>query len=158
MAAYIGIAQTSAHPPPITGLFQPTTCCRHVGPAGLTGRYPDLADADNPRYLQAIENAKRRLVSRLLAMNLPPRSRFSEDDPEHGVAFDLLHSPAKGSRVLTGHASRLITLNVEEADDAKREKIRNELHEPVGQAFLTNRATSRVPDTTRGGSRSFRGP
>jgi hypothetical protein len=31
--------------------------------------------------------------------------------------------------VLTGHANGLITLNVEEADDAKREKIRLELHE-----------------------------
>jgi hypothetical protein len=32
--------------------------------------------------------------------------------------------------VLTGHASGLITINVEEADDAKRAKIKQDLHEP----------------------------
>ena len=32
--------------------------------------------------------------------------------------------------MLTGHADGLITLNVEEADDVKREKIRHDLHEP----------------------------
>jgi hypothetical protein len=31
---------------------------------------------------------------------------------------------------MTGHASGLITLNVEAADDAKREKIRRDLREP----------------------------
>ena len=33
-------------------------------------------------------------------------------------------------RVLTGHANGLITLNIEEADDSRREKIRHEMHEP----------------------------
>jgi len=32
--------------------------------------------------------------------------------------------------VMTGHANGLITLNVEEADDAKREQIRHAMHEP----------------------------
>jgi hypothetical protein len=32
--------------------------------------------------------------------------------------------------VLTGHAGGLITINIEEADDAIRERIRTELHEP----------------------------
>jgi hypothetical protein len=44
--------------------------------------------------------------------------------------FDFLRSPAVGPRVLTGHASGLVTLNVEEADDVKREKIRHDLREP----------------------------
>jgi hypothetical protein len=44
--------------------------------------------------------------------------------------FDFLRSPPDGPRVLTGHANGLITLNIEEADDAKREKIRLDLHEP----------------------------
>jgi len=95
----------------------------------LNRTIPDLADADNRRYWQAIEIAKRRLASQLLGLGLPLRSKDSED-PEHGVAFDLLRSPAEGPRVLTGHASGLITLNVEEADDAKREQIRHDLHEP----------------------------
>jgi len=89
----------------------------------------DTDDADNRRYLWAIEKAKRRLVSQLLGLGLPVKSKVDED-PEHGVAFDLLRSPPGGPVVMTGHASGLITLNVEEADDAKREKIRQDLREP----------------------------
>jgi hypothetical protein len=44
--------------------------------------------------------------------------------------FDFLRSPPGGQQVMTGHASGLITLNVEEADDAKREQIRYAMHEP----------------------------
>ena len=94
----------------------------------LTRTIPDLADPDNQRYWHAIETAKRRLVSQLLAMELPLKSKT--EDPERGLAFDLLRAPPEGPRVLTGHANGLITLNVEEADDAKREQIRHTLHEP----------------------------
>lgn len=95
----------------------------------LTRTLPDLDDADNVRYLTQIEAAKRRLVSQLLALGLPVRSKV-EEDPEHGLMFDFLRSPPEGPRVMTGHASGLITLNVEEADDAKREQIRHGLREP----------------------------
>ena len=44
--------------------------------------------------------------------------------------FDIARSSEKGPRILTGHANGLITLNVEEADDSKREKTRHELREP----------------------------
>lgn len=90
---------------------------------------PDLSDQDNVRYWRAIEGSKRRLVSQLLAMGLPVRSKVSED-PEHGVMFDFLRSPEGGPQVMTGHASGLITINAEEADDAKREAIRHAMHEP----------------------------
>ena len=95
----------------------------------LNRTIPDLSDADNQRYWRAIENAKRRLVAQLLGLGLPVKSKLN-GEPERGVMFDLLRSPPEGPRVLTGHASGLITLNVEEADDAKREKIRHDLHEP----------------------------
>ena len=52
-----------------------------------------------------------------VSLGLPVKSRVSED-PERGVMFDFLRSPPGGPRVMTGHASGLITLNVEEADDA----------------------------------------
>lgn len=110
----------------LVGADDPNPLCRACR---LNRTIPDLSDADNRRYWRAIENAKRRLVSQLLDLDLPVRSKVSED-PERGVAFDLLRSPPDGPRVLTGHASGLITLNVEEADDAKREKIRHELREP----------------------------
>jgi hypothetical protein len=95
----------------------------------LNRTIPDIDDADNARYWAAIEAAKRRLVAQLLALGLPVRSKVTED-PEHGLMFDFLRSPADGPAVLTGHADGLVTLNVEEADDAKREKIRHDLHEP----------------------------
>lgn len=105
---------------------EPPTFCRACR---LNRTIPNLADADNARYWRAIEVAKRRLVAQLIALDLPVRSKETED-PEHGLMFDFLRSPAEGPRVLTGHASGLITLDVEEADDAKREKIRQDLREP----------------------------
>ncbi|AMO24520.1 putative zinc-binding metallopeptidase [Ramlibacter solisilvae] len=95
----------------------------------LTRTIPNLADPDNARYWAAIEIAKRRLVSQLIALNLPVRSKVSED-PERGLMFDFLRSPPGGPRVMTGHAGGLITINVEEADDAKREQIKHALREP----------------------------
>jgi len=95
----------------------------------LTRTIPDLGDPDNRRYWGTIEGAKRRLVSQLMALGLPVKSRITED-PERGVMFDFLRALPGGPRVLTGHQDGLITLNVEEADDTKRESIRSDLHEP----------------------------
>jgi hypothetical protein len=44
--------------------------------------------------------------------------------------FDFLRQLPEGPPVMTGHASGLITLNIEEADDAKRARIKQDLHEP----------------------------
>ena len=95
----------------------------------LNQTIPNLDDPDNCRWWRLIENAKRLLVAQLLNLGLPLKSKVSED-PEHGVMFDFMRSPEKGPRIMTGHANGLITLNVEEADDSKREKMRLELHEP----------------------------
>jgi hypothetical protein len=95
----------------------------------LNRTIPDLNDTDNARYWGSIEAAKRRLVSQLLALGLPVRSRV-EEDTVRGLMFDFLRSPPKGPAVMTGHANGLITMNVEEADDVKREKIKHDLHEP----------------------------
>lgn len=95
----------------------------------LNRTIPPLDDADNVRYWPRIEGAKRRLVSQLLALGLPVRSKLTED-PERGLMFDFLRSPKGGPQVMTGHASGLITLNVEEADDARREQIRHAMREP----------------------------
>jgi hypothetical protein len=101
----------------------------HCVACRLNRTIPDLEDQDNARYWRAIEGAKRRLVSQLIAMGLPVRSKL-HDDLQGGVMFDFLRSPPRGPQVMTGHASGLITLNVEEADDAKREAIRHSMREP----------------------------
>jgi hypothetical protein len=94
----------------------------------LNRTLPDLDDSDNQRYWRLIEAAKRRLVSQLLALDLPVVNKT--ENPEQGLAFDILRSPIDGPKVLTGHDNGLITLNAEEADDVKREEIRAALHEP----------------------------
>jgi hypothetical protein len=95
----------------------------------LNRTIPDLSIAENGVWWGRLEGAKRRLVSSLLALQLPVASRVDQDT-ERGLAFDFLRSPDGGPRVLTGHADGIITINIEEADNAARERIREELHEP----------------------------
>ena len=95
----------------------------------LNRTIPNLDDADNVRYWAKIEAAKRRLVAQLVALELPVRSKVNED-PERGLMFDFLRSPPGAPAVMTGHANGLITINVEEADDARREQIKHDLREP----------------------------
>ena len=94
----------------------------------LNRTIPDLSIPENGVLWGRMEGAKRRLVSALLALSLPVESRVDQD-AERGLALDFLHSPAQGPRVLTGHADGIITVNIEEADDAARERIREEMHE-----------------------------
>jgi hypothetical protein len=94
----------------------------------LNRTLPDLSVPDNARAWATIEAAKRRLVSQLLVLGLPVRSRLSED-PYQGIMFDFLQ-PVNGLPVQTGHLHGLVTLNVHEADDARREALRYALHEP----------------------------
>ncbi len=98
----------------------------------LNRTIPDLNDAANPDnglLWGRIELAKRRLVSSLLALGLPVASRVSEDT-RRGMMFDFLRSPDFGPHVMTGHNTGLITLNLQEADDAVREAVRKALREP----------------------------
>lgn len=90
---------------------------------------PDLTVPENQVLWRRIETAKRRMVSSLVRLGLPVKSKVSEDTAQ-GVAFDFLSPQAIGGQVLTGHDDGLITLNVDEADDAKREAIRHQMHEP----------------------------
>ena len=98
-------------------------CCR------LNRTIPDLSLKQNADAWNKIEIAKRRLVSALIAFGLPVQSRVSEDTGQ-GLAFDFLHSLPGGPTVMTGHDYGIITLNVEEADDATRERHRQNLNEP----------------------------
>lgn len=97
-------------------------CCR------LTRTVPDLSLPDAGLYWARIEQAKRRLVSSLLGLKLPLRSRT--EDPTLGLAFDLLLATPGGPGVITGHANGVITLDAAEADDARREERRTQLGEP----------------------------
>ncbi|MBX9582035.1 MAG: putative zinc-binding peptidase [Gemmataceae bacterium] len=95
----------------------------------LTTVIPNLSREGNKAAWFKIEVAKRRLVYTLLALRLPPAARA--DDPA-GLAFEFLADPDDPARprVLTGHAGGVITVNIAEADDATREQVRNQFHEP----------------------------
>ena len=93
---------------------------------GLTRTRPSDADAVGLREFKVAEEAKRRLVVELDTLGFPivPRS----EDPDNGLAFDLLSSVDED--VTTGHDSGIITLDLAESDDAHREKVRVDLDEP----------------------------
>jgi hypothetical protein len=95
----------------------------------LNRTIPDLTLDENATLWYAIEMAKRRLVSSLVALGLPVKSRIGED-PVRGLAFDFLHAKSAEEKVLTGHDDGVITLNIEEANDATREAARLAMHEP----------------------------
>ncbi len=89
---------------------------------------PDLSVSENGVLWGRIEAAKRRLIAQLLELRLPVESL--EDDPARGLAFSFLASEPGAPRILTGHALGLITINIEEADDAARERLRHAMREP----------------------------
>lgn len=97
-------------------------CCR------LNRIIPDQSIDANAPLWRKVELAKRRLVSSLIALGLPVASRLDED-PQQGMAFDLL-ADVERVPVTNGHFDGIITVNVNEADDAAREAIRTALHEP----------------------------
>ncbi len=97
-------------------------CCR------LTRTLPDLTLENSELWWNRIEMAKRRLVSSLIGLKLPVASKG--EDPAGGLAFDLLRATPGGMPVVTGHADGVITVDVEEADDAWREQRRAVLMEP----------------------------
>jgi len=97
-------------------------CC------STTRTHPALPKPENGDYWARIETAKRRLMYSLIGMGLPFPSK--DVDPENGLAFDFLEQLDPGHNVLTGHDSGVITLNIAEADDAHREHVRSQMHEP----------------------------
>lgn len=93
---------------------------------GLTRTRPSDADVVGLKEFKVAEEAKRRLVIELDTLGFPIVSRA--EDPENGLAFDLLSSV--NEKVTIGHESGIITLDLAESDDAHREKVRVTLDEP----------------------------
>lgn len=89
---------------------------------------PALGKTENRSYWIQLEQAKRRLFYTLLKLKLPAPNRAA--DPAHGISFQFLEQVDPQQRVLTGHDEGVITLNIAEADDATREKMRHTMHEP----------------------------
>jgi hypothetical protein len=92
----------------------------------LTRTRPSDADVRGLSQFPRAEAAKRRLIVELDALGLPIVTR--NDDPEQGLAFDLLSSVDEN--VVIGHDNGVITLDLAEGDDAYRERMRVEMAEP----------------------------
>ncbi len=94
----------------------------------LTQIIPDISVTANREAWYRMEIAKRRVVYSLIGFALPIGNKI--EDPAAGLAFHLKADSPGGPRVLTGHENGVITLNLDEADDAQREKRRLSMHEP----------------------------
>jgi len=91
---------------------------------------PDLSDATQRDAWQSLEAAKRRLLYSLFLLKLPVEER--EEGKTGGLGFSFM-AGQKEHPVFTGHSDGLITINVAEADDPFREKMRAQL----GEAYRT---------------------
>jgi hypothetical protein len=89
----------------------------------LSAVIPDLSDPANQLAWRRIEAAKRRLLYTLYALKLPT---------EGGLSFRFLKG-TEAEPVMTGHDQGVITLNVDEADFAFRENMR----EKMGEGYRT---------------------
>jgi hypothetical protein len=92
----------------------------------LNRTIPPLSGQNLERW-KKIEVAKHRLVYSLLRLNLPVFLRI--DQQNNGLAFDFLADISPEKRVMTGHNEGVITLNIEEADEAERVKNKLDLGE-----------------------------
>lgn len=91
-----------------------------------------VPNSSNPEHLErwkTIEQAKHRLIYALLRWRLSVKSKLLY--PDNGLAFDFKSDELlpEGQRVLTGHASGVITMNIAEADDVEREMAKKDMDE-----------------------------
>ena len=93
---------------------------------GLTRTRPGDVDVKAMAAFAEAEKAKRRLIVELHELKLPIVGR--DEDPNYGLAFDLLSSETQ--KVVTGHHNGVITLDLAEGDDVHREQLRIAMAEP----------------------------
>jgi len=88
---------------------------------------PDLSLPEWHAAWYKLEVAKRRVLYEIAMLGLPlvPKA----DDEAKGLAFEFL-ADSPSAPVMTGHANGVITIALIEADDAERERRRQQLHEP----------------------------
>ena len=106
---------------------------RDDAPAGrcfscrLTRTRPAADDTVALQKLASTEEAKRRLLLQLASLGLPI---VGWDLKQGGLGFDLLSSLTDGRPVMIGHANGIITIDLAESLDDRREALRVRLGEP----------------------------
>lgn len=107
------------------------TSCR------LTEIIPNLTEPRNITLWYRVEKAKRRLIYTLKRLDLPLIGR--DVDPVSGLSFRFMADDPSwsefndevmpGERVMTGHSTGTITINLAEADPSMREETREKMNE-----------------------------
>lgn len=92
----------------------------------LTRTRPGADDVKGIANFPAAEQAKRHLIVELDTLGFPIITR--DEDPQQGLAFDLLSSVTEN--VVIGHKEGVITIDLAESDVVYREKVRARLAEP----------------------------
>jgi hypothetical protein len=92
----------------------------------LNRTIPDLTDKKNLQLWANIEAAKHRMIYTLIRLHLPLKKKIGTE--ETGLAFNFLGNTAS-EKVITSQEQGLITLNIDEADEAERVKHKTELGE-----------------------------
>jgi hypothetical protein len=87
---------------------------------------PDLSSERNLMLWGRMEMAKRRLIYTLLKLGISLPTKVG--NPKNGLAFDIVSTLSNPS-VTMGHLNGIITVNLEEADDAYRQFNRQQLGE-----------------------------
>lgn len=106
---------------------------RDDAPAGrcfscrLTRTRPASNDTVALEKLAKVEEAKRRLLLQLGGLGLP---LVGWDLKDGGLGFDLISSLSEGRPVMIGHAHGIITIDLAESLDDRREAMRVRLGEP----------------------------
>jgi len=100
----------------------------------LTDTIPDLAIEVNRKKWLRLEQAKRRLIYQLDELHLPYQNvvpALSFDFKGNVAPEDCVYRLGEEAEfVYTGHADGKITINIDEADDVKRETLRVDMNEP----------------------------
>lgn len=94
----------------------------------LTTVIPSMHSDRNRTLWYRLESAKRRLLYALWGLGLPVVSH--QVDPETGLSFEFKETTNSEPEIHTGHSDGVITVNIAEADDAYRAKVRAQMKEP----------------------------
>ena len=94
----------------------------------LNDTIPDLGKQEHLVRWRKLEIAKHRLIYTLIRLRLPLSAKA--DDFQNGLAFNFLAQEDAIKKVVMGHDEGLITINLTEADEAKRVAMREKLGEP----------------------------
>ena len=101
----------------------------------LNRTIPYLGEEQHLKLWRKLEVAKHRLVYSLMRLDLPTESKFAA--PDTGLVFDFLADQTSPSgqvqRVMTGHADGVVTISINEADDA----LRVQTQQSMGERYRT---------------------